>query len=332
MGMFRSKLVATAVTAVFLSVAIVSADSTKAAPVPTTQWNMTAVGDIMFDRYVRTLINTYGPDYPFTAIRSQLTGDVVMANLEGPITTSTSVATNTRLIFTFDPKTAPALKRAGFTTLSLANNHTLNFGQTGLTATRTTLRANGLNFFGDPSNRTDYHLTKTINGRRVTFLGYHGLAKGIETVLTDVRRAHAKGELVIVMAHSGTEYNLKFTARQQTDYRRLIDAGADVIIAAHPHVVEPIEIYKNKLIAYSLGNFVFDQYFSSDTQQGLMLKLTFGSQLTIKFIPLDLTRVQPKVAGDALRQKILNRVATTSIGTRAQKSMLASGSLTLPSP
>lgn len=299
-------------------------------PLTTRAWTLTAVGDIMLDRHVRTLIGRYGQSYPFSQIQSQLTGDRVVANLEGPFTNSRSRATDTSLIFTFDPTLAPTLKSSGFTTLSLANNHTLNYGLAGLTSTRATLHSAGLDYFGDPSNRRNAYVTNLIGRQRVTWLGYHGLVAGLPAIVTDVRNAHAKGEYVIVMAHSGTEYNLKFTSRQQSEYHQLVDAGADLVIAAHPHVIEALEIYKSKLIAYSLGNFVFDQYFSTETQLGLMLKFTFNLQpktCNLSLIPLDLTKSQPKVATGLLRQRVLNRLAQTSVVSAAQRDMIRTGQL-----
>lgn len=299
----------------------------------TSSWTLTAVGDIMLDRYVRTLTTKFGSDYPFASIHSELTGDIVVANLEGPFTSHPSVATDTHLVFTFHPKLAPSVKSNGITAVSLANNHTLNFGQTGLEQTRQTLTAAGLNFFGDPKNHSGFVQTQTINGRAVALIGYVGLFDGLDKIIADVQQAKKSGATVIVMTHGGTEYNLKFTARQQADYHQLIDAGADMVIGAHPHVVEPVEVYKGKLIAYSLGNFIFDQFFSTDTQVGLMLKITFDRQhTTYNIFPLDLTKSQPKVAQGALRQRLLDRLADTSVVSLAERDMIRQGQLTLVTP
>ena len=289
-----------------------------AAPVPAgaSTWSLTAVGDIMLDRNVWAKIKQYGKDYPFAKITPQLKGvDVVLGNLEGPFTNSTKHAVSGgSLIFNFDPVMAPILKRAGLTTLSLANNHTLNQGQRGLNATRTTLKKNGIEYFGDPRNGTNYHLTKTINGERVTFLGYDNLDGKIAPVLLDVKRARQKGEYVIVVPHWGAEYQLGIQPKLQQQAKQLVDASADMILGGHPHVVEPFEIYKSKFIAYSLGNFIFDQYFSSDTQQGLMLKLAFtASTVTVNVIPLVSSKSQIAVADGAVKAKMLERIAKDSV-------------------
>lgn len=321
------------ITALIALAVPLSSSATQAAIVSSNQtWSLTAVGDIMLDRYVWTNIKKYGLDYPFKKIAPSLKGsDVVLANLEGPFTTSSRHAVNgNTLTFTFDPALASTLRQSGLIALSLANNHTLNQGQRGLDSTRTTLKRAGLEYFGDPRNRTNYQLTKTINGQRVTFIGYHGLVAGLETVLSDVRRAQANGQYVVIMAHEGIEYHLKYTAKQQQDYRRLIDAGADLVLSAHPHVVEPLEVYKGKLIAYSLGNFVFDQYFSAATQQELMLKIVVGpSSLTVNLIPLMSVRSQVSVAAGAVKTAMLNRIANDSAVTAAVRNGIRQGTFTI---
>lgn len=308
-----------------------TAMSAQAAPAPT--WSLTAVGDIMLDRYVWTLIQRNGADYPFKNITSTLRGaDVVLGNLEGPFTSSPKHAlAGGTLSFNFSPTLAPVLKRSGFTALSLANNHTLNQGQRGLDSTRETLRRAGLDFFADPRNKTNHHFTKTINGQRVTFLGYDNLDGKIDTLLTDIANADRKGEYVIIMAHWGAEYRLDIQPRVQQQAKQLIDAGADIILGAHPHVVEPLEIYKGKLIAYSLGNFIFDQYFSADTELGLMIKLVFSpTSISVNLVPLVSRRSQVAVASDTIKTKMLQRLAARSIVSDSLRPGIQSGLFTIP--
>lgn len=297
-----------------------------------TSWSLTAVGDIMLDRNVWAKIKTYGKTYPFTKIADQLKGaDAVLGNLEGPFTSSSKHAVSGgALLFNFDPVMAPILKQSGLTLLSLANNHTLNQGQAGLDNTRRVLKNAKLQYFGDPKNRTGYALTKTFGGRKVTFIGYDQLDGLITNVLKEVRAAHRRGEYVIVVPHWGAEYKLGVQRGLQIQAHQLIDAGADMILGGHPHVVEPLEVYKGKFIAYSLGNFIFDQYFSTDTQQGLMLKINFtNTQVQIRIIPLESLRSQIKVAGAAVKTKLLNRIATGSPNSAVIKNQVKKGLLTL---
>ncbi|MEK7538193.1 MAG: CapA family protein, partial [Patescibacteria group bacterium] len=110
------------------------------------------------------------------------------------------------------------------------------------------------------------------------------------------------------------EYQLGIQPKLQQQAKQLVDAGADLILGGHPHVVEPFEIYQGKLIAYSLGNFIFDQYFSADTQQGLMLKLALtASTVTVNVIPLVSSKSQIAVADGAVKAKMLERIAKDSV-------------------
>ena len=278
-------------------------------------WSISIVGDMMFDRHVRTLLKTQSISSLMAPIRSQLASDFLIGNLEGPITPNRSIATDTKLLFTFDLSVAKQLRQAGFSAVSLANNHTLNFGQRGLDQTRSALRQEGITYAGDPRNRSGYGVVRTIKGVRVAMLGYHGLVSGLEQILSDVRTAKTRADIIIVMPHGGTEYQRTFSRRQQQDYRKLIDAGADLVVGAHPHVVQPLEVYKGKLIAYSLGNFIFDQYFSAETQQGLALMVK-GEGKNIRRVELIPTQSQRSVVSPASaysRSLLLKRLQLTSV-------------------
>ncbi len=302
-----------------------------AAPAPS--WSLTTVGDIMLDRNVWAKIQTYGAAYPYQKITRELQGaDIVLANLEGPFTNSKKHAVSGgALLFTFEPSLAPNLKKAGFTTLLLANNHTLNQGQAGLESTRVILKKNGLEYYGDPKNRIGFTLTKTIRDQPLALIGYDNLDGTITNVLTEVRAAHRAGKIVIVTPHWGAEYKLGIQPTLQRQAHQLIDAGADLILGGHPHVVEPIEIYKGKFIAYSLGNFVFDQYFSTDTQRGLMVKISAtGTSMNIKLIPLVSSRSQIQVATGTERQKLLDRIAAGTPNSAAIKKQVIKGTIVIP--
>lgn len=293
-------------------------------------WSLTFVGDIMLDRQVRKEIQARGFEPMVANIKKELTGDLVIANLEGPFTNSTQHAVpGGSLSFTFEPYLAKKLRAAGFTTVSLANNHTLNQGQAGLNLTRTTLKNAKINYFGDPANRRGFVYRTVINGTRISFVGHHGLVSGLENTLADIRAAKKTSDVVIVMPHEGTEYQLKFSAKQQSDYRKMIDAGASMIIGAHPHVVQPIELYKGKLIAYSLGNFLFDQYFSGDTQQGLLLHISgIGAKTkNISFVPLQGKRSVVSPASTTIRTALLRRISTTSIAGPITKKAILAGTI-----
>lgn len=296
-----------------------------------TSISLTFVGDIMLDRYVRTTIEAHTPLWPFEKILSELTGDAVIGNLEGPFTDQPSEATDEHLVFTFDPSHAIGLRQAGFTDVSLANNHTLNFGATGLASTRATLETQGLRYFGDPTNQTGYSRTINIKDRSVAFVGYHGLVSGLDRALAEVRDAKDAGATVIVMAHWGNEYKDTASSKQVQDAHALVEAGADIIIGAHPHVIQPIEIYQNKLIVYSLGNFLFDQYFSPETVRGLVLHLALNQDaLSVQIVPVITVRGQIEKMSSPDRDALLVELAQKSTISSSLAATMSRGLFTLP--
>ncbi len=242
------------------------------------------VGDMMFDRAVRRKINNESWDAVWgDTTKIFNTYDVRIGNLEGPITSSASRTllstgkTAKVLSFTFPTSTAAELKRVGFDAVSLANNHTDNFGAAGLKQTRELLDAAGVQHFGDPANE---RLLSTIVCAKnkpelcVAYVGFHEFAyikTNEQKVITEIKKRKAEGYYTIVYPHWGAEYKQNHTNYQETLAKSWIDAGADLVVGAHPHVIAHAEEYKGKIIFYSLGNYIFDQYFSFNTTHGLVL-------------------------------------------------------------
>ena len=231
------------------------------------------VGDMMLDRNVEALMNKNSFNYPFEKIGQFFKGlDLVFANLEGPIVKNPTQFPAHSLQFAFSPKVTTALNFNGINLVSLANNHILNMGSDGLNQTREFLKDSKINFAGDPNScdkkfayQNDYLVMLAFNKTNSACT-----SEDIIKTITEIK-AENKIKFLAVSIHWGNEYQTNNTDFQQKAGRQMIEAGADVIIGHHPHVVENIEVYKNKLIFYSLGNFIFDQYFSVDTQQGLMV-------------------------------------------------------------
>jgi len=236
-----------------------------------------AFGDMMLDRnvYLQTQ-KSKDFNYPFLNIDSFLKeADIRMANLEGPITSFNSVAIkDNRMRFTISPDFLPALK-SRFEILGLANNHMLDFGEDGYNQTKEFLGSAGIKYFGDFKNRPE-NLFAIIekNKIKIGFVGYHALDfKNLEEIVKEIKDIKSKTDFVIVFAHWGGEYQTKPVISQKEEAKMFIDAGADFVLGSHPHVVQPNEEYKGKPIFYSLGNFVFDQYFSEATMEGLAIKI-----------------------------------------------------------
>lgn len=244
------------------------------------------LGDLMADRYIRQMIDKKGADYIFSGTRD-LTGnqDLTVANLEGPITDSNSKSVNTvpgernHLIFTFDPIVAPALTKNNIKLVNIGNNHILNFGNDGLVATKKNLSEAGVEYFGGEDV-----IIKNINGMKIGFINYNQFEscrdalQCVSTVVENIKNLKNQADLVVVYTHWGAEYKTEPAENIKNLGRRFIDSGADLVIGTHPHVVQPAEEYKSKKIYYSLGNFVFDQYFSPETKKGMAVEVKIDTQ------------------------------------------------------
>lgn len=244
-------------------------------------------GDIMLGRYIGVLRDQKGGDFPFTYMPELLASaelvlqdelDFVVGNLEGPITDSNYVNPGTAMIFNFDPDVVPnQLKEAGFTTLTMANNHTLDMGADGVRQTHDYLAEVGVEAYGHPDTPTGEFSTVSyeIEGKRITFLGLNDAVISLDetAAIEEVRRLDQECDFLVVSIHWGTEY-LEFAPDSVVDLgHRLVEAGADFIHGHHPHRVQNYENYLGVPIYYSLGNFVFDQYWSSYTQEGQVVLL-----------------------------------------------------------
>lgn len=270
------------------------------APVPAVR--VLFAGDMMFDRSVRTAMRAQGNDFIFSCISETLKkADLVVANLEGPITDHVSMSegsvidTPANYTFTFAPEVAALLHRHNIKLVNLGNNHILNFGVAGEHATKAYLKTAGIEYFGDTQNNIVAYIN--IDGVRLAFINYNefapeGWRENASTTFAQITEARVQGYAPVVYTHWGDEYVLVAPQRLQTLARQFIDTGAEVVVGSHPHVVEQSEVYKTKYIYYSLGNFIFDQYFLPEVQRGLLLSVTFSPQgaLMIEEIPTVLSR------------------------------------------
>jgi poly-gamma-glutamate synthesis protein (capsule biosynthesis protein) len=241
------------------------------------------VGDMQFDRAIRSVGIEQGGDYLFSCVDGLVSSaDLVVGNLEGPITQNDSVSEGSivgsapNYVFTFPTSTAQLLARHHVGVVDLGNNHITNFGEAGILSTRAFLTQAGVAYFGGVGGDEPV-ARKEVNGMSFSFVSYNEFGGSSPAVIAqEVAAEHAAGTVVVVFAHWGVEYNNGFTAWQQAAAHEFVDAGADAVVGAHPHVVEPNETYKGKPIYYSLGNFIFDQYFSKEVEHGLALELNFS--------------------------------------------------------
>jgi poly-gamma-glutamate synthesis protein (capsule biosynthesis protein) len=292
--------------------------------------SMVFVGDIMLSRDVARKMKSKGENYPFLETFNYLKGaDLVFGNLETSITEGREIQTN-EMVFRADPGVEKVLKEANFQVLSLANNHTPNFFKKGLLDTFRYLDEAQIQYVGAGENEeraySPVYLEK--NGINFAFLAYNdsdvvpnSYRAGIDQVGTafmDLKRlkegveeAQKNAEIVIVSMHSGKEYVLEPNDSQKEFAHAAIDYGADLVIGHHPHVVQIAEKYKGKYIFYSLGNFVFDQMWSEETKEGLMVKVYFDKagvkNLELKPVLIQ-DYAQPMILEGERAQKIIERL------------------------
>lgn len=291
------------------------------------------VGDVMLDRNVSLHALESGVENLFAGAQGLFAGhDAVVGNLEGTITTEQSIAQrdHTILRFTFDPRFADVLKSAGFTVLGSANNHALDFGKSGYVQTVEALQRAGIMQFGAPFNDENISAQIPIRNKMLCMVGYHELFKSDPTsVLAEIVRIRPSCSYIVLMTHWGIEYQHAPSTQQVALAHEFIDAGVDVIIGAHPHVVEPLEIYNNHAIFYSLGNFLFDQGFSPQVMRGLAVDITFADAKTTFVLTAVNTYEEVSVADATTAQAVLEDVVTTDLPQDIQNDLINKGSFEL---
>lgn len=232
-------------------------------------------------------LDRYGPLYPFQKTSSLLkSADFTLANLEAPFT-STGQRFKKKYTFKVPPEFAQGLKDAGIDGVSLANNHILDYGQEGLLSTMDVLEQLGIKYSGAGKNLCEAQRPTILvkDGIKVAFLAYsmtfpqqfyatadRGGVCYPWAMAETIRECERVADYTVLSFHWGAEL-----MEHPKDYQRrfahlAVDCGADLIFGHHPHVLQGMEIYKNRLIAYSLGNFTFGSY-SSHARYSVLLKV-----------------------------------------------------------
>lgn len=252
------------------------------------QVTLAAVGDLMLGRSVGEQILQKGPEVVFAEVQSVLAAaDLRVGNLECALTDAGAAEAGKTYTLKAPPEAAAALKAGGFDLVSLANNHALDYGQEGLQEAQKLLGGQGIASIGAGKDYEAAHAPAILerNGLRLAFLGYVNVPEerdgfdprawtatrdhfGVawadpQAMVVDIRKAKSQADVVIVLLHAGFEigeYMSTLSGDQREAAHAAIDAGAAVVIGSHPHQLEAIELYHGGLIAYSLGNFVFDDY------------------------------------------------------------------------
>ncbi len=283
------------------------------------------LGDIMLDRQVKEKISKQpsGVNWLVEKLAGQNDDffkglDLVSANLEGALTNQGEhYAPKLIYDFAFSPDDIAQLVRYNFNFFNLANNHLADQGERGVKETESNLTNLKVNFSGCTDGLVDNCSSKIINlsGIKLGLVGlsmvYHDfdLVKAVKII----KELVGKCDMIIVNIHWGQEYQHQYNKKQQQVAHQLIDAGVDLIIGHHPHVVQGIEIYNKKLTFYSLGNFIFDQYFSSATQQGLAVGINLiGDGKSFYLFPLKSVASQVELMSGKEKEEFLENLVKWS--------------------
>ncbi len=304
-----------------------TSDASEAVPPLTVSW----VGDVILGRTVHTIMTRLN-DYqaPFRLVADELKkSDLTIANLECSLADDIEPPTDP-LTFSFMTFTAggDGLSLAGVDAVSQANNHSMNFGAHGMRDTLAALDQRNIKHFGIGENLDEARkpVIFDVQGRKIAILGYDGITGGTygatdstagtcpldaDIMAQDIASVRQQVDLVIPFVHWGIEYQLVPNAEQQALARNAIDVGADMVIGSHCHWVQGIEVYQGKPIIYSLANFVFDQDWSLETKQGLIMCLVFrlNRVAAIRFVPVLIEDFyQPHIVDGADMTQILDRI------------------------
>lgn len=234
-----------------------------------------------------------------------------IVNLEGPIS-ATPIEVDTtvdNLVFNFPLKTPDVLKWLGINGVSLANNHTNNASKAGLENTHKVLEEAGIVWVGGSNFDADNSVREFGSGsQKLAIITINNLSSTDD--LSGLIQVQKKiGNFVLVFSHWGNEYQTKHSTLQGNLAKSWIDAGADIVIGSHPHVIQDMEIYNNKPIIYSLGNLVFDQTFSTETKQGLVVAGSIDKgKIKLVLIPIAIRNLQPEVMTGVEKERIIDKL------------------------
>jgi poly-gamma-glutamate capsule biosynthesis protein CapA/YwtB (metallophosphatase superfamily) len=294
-----------------------------------------AVGDIMLGGRAEPFLKEFGPAYPFGNIMSVLSrADLVAGNLESAISLQGVPVPDKTFTLRVGPIATQTLLSGNIKVVSLANNHSMDFGPLALRDTLQYLDDAGILYTGaglDIAQARVPAIVK-IKGRTLAFLSYSltfpldfyasqgkpGTAPGYaDFVKADIEKVRPRADLVVVSFHWGAELMTAAKDYQIELGHQAVDWGADLVLGHHPHVLQELELYKGRLIAYSLGNFIFGSE-SNRTNSSMILLLTFqGNALArVEAVPLDVNnyrvKYQPRILKGQQAADVLNALNVAS--------------------
>ncbi|MCR5669223.1 MAG: CapA family protein [Lachnospiraceae bacterium] len=287
-------------------------------------------GDVLLSDYVLNNYNASGIDGVIDEnLRTQLQeADILEVNNEFPYSTRGTQAPDKQYTFRVDPSYVSILQEMGVDAAGLANNHVLDYGKDALLDTFTTLDGAGIDYTGAGTSVEDASklLTYEINGKtygilaasRVIPVGSWNVENsqpGVfctydPTLLVEkIKAAKETCDYVFVCVHWGVEHTDELTDYQQSMAHQFVDAGADAVIGAHPHVLQGIEYYEGKPIFYSLGNFIFNQNIDSTVAVRFTIS---GVDLQTQLIPATASGAKTSLANDSKKESIYTYLESIS--------------------
>ncbi|MGO4886238.1 CapA family protein [Anaerobacillus sp. MEB173] len=292
-------------------------------------------GDTMAAGKVAPYIEEYGYQYSWEQAKPYLEeSDIAMVNLETAVSEK-GVASNKSYAFQSHPNLIKGMKWAGVDLVTVANNHSLDYGIEAFTDTLHHLTEEGIVYVGGGMNEAEAYRAKqvTVRGKTISFLGFSsvlpavswyagenqpGLASGyqVERVYDVASQAVHASDITIVYMHWGEELADYPRTSDREMAHTLIDLGVDLVIGAHPHVLQGLEYYNGKLIAYSLGNFIFTTSSVETARQSAVLQVAIdeeGAQ-SAKVYPMTIDQGAVWQADEQETKVIMQRLSSLSEG------------------
>lgn len=287
------------------------AESPKPTVTPVEEFTLLVTGDVLLARSVNSrMVRDNNFLWAWEHVADELrSADLTYINLETPLVSNCPPRID-GMFFCGDLRNIEGLQFAGVDIINLANNHMGNWQQEGVDETVSVLTENGFKLTG-----VEQPLYIEQGDTKLAFLGFNDIDRQVgvihadnETVATQIREAGTNADIVIVQFHWGPEYQRAPHIRQTELAHLAIDSGADLVLGNHPHWWQPYEMYKDKLIVYSHGNFIFDQMWSYETREGIVGKYTFENKKLkgFEFLPMVIYEYgQPKWMEGEEREKFL---------------------------
>lgn len=293
-------------------------------------------GDTIFSDKVASKLNEEGYDYPYEYVRELfLNDDLTVLNLETPVTDRGVGAENKTYVFKSSPKALPEMAKAGIDAVNLANNHSLDQGVEGMLDTIDHLKHNQILHVGAGKNSEEAFAPIYVErkGIKIAICGFSrvipeeswaagkkraGVAAtyNSELAVKAIQEARKNADLVFVVVHWGKERTTVLEKHQTSLAHEYIDAGADLVIGGHPHVLQGIEKYNNKWIAYSTGNFIFTKSKDPKTWDTAIFSATCTKKgdCDLSLTPYRTELGRPVPVSDEDRVGILKMVGSLSPG------------------